>query len=193
MPTRIDDYEFGFSAEPIRPPHHAAWRLPQNWRIAALGFLLMTTLSGCAAFDRAKTWLSPGTKPQAVAEKPAAPTPTPPAPSKERRPWHEAHDAPKPDIQEKIAKIDPNSLIGLEPSAIERILGTPTRTGKIDMSLVWTYASTDCSLQIFFYPDIKTSSFHVLKYGAAGGNGSLIDTSQPCIQRILTVKNNEPG
>jgi hypothetical protein len=193
MPTRIDECEIGFSAASIRPPHDAVWRLPQNWRIAALSFLLVTTLSGCAAIDRAKTWLSPGARSQTVVEKSSAPVPAPPPASKAKRPWHETHDVPKPDTPEKIAKIDPNSLIGLEPLAIERILGTPTRTGKIDMSLIWTYASADCSLQIFFYPDIKTSSFHVLKYGAADGNGGLIDTSQPCIQRILTVKNNGPG
>ncbi|MDE2110558.1 MAG: hypothetical protein KGJ79_05405 [Alphaproteobacteria bacterium] len=167
--------------------------MPQNWRIAALGFLFVTTLSGCAAINQAKTWLSPTTKPQTVAEKPATTVPAAPSEPRAKRPWHEAHQPARSDSPEKIAKIDPNSLIGLEPSAIERLLGTPTRIGKSEMSLVWTYTAAECSLQIFFYPDLKTSSFHALKYGGTDGTGGQIDTSQPCIQHILTVKNNESG
>ena len=153
---------------------------------------IVLTASGCAAWDR----LNHRTQqpPPIAAEKPPtviAPPPSAPAP-KPKRTVREPASAPREAVREpeRVAAIDPNALIGLAPAAVEKLLGTPSGVSKGDPSLVWTYAGQGCSFQIFFYPDLKTASFHALKYGRAGGGN---DSSDACIRNILTVKSNGPG
>jgi hypothetical protein len=123
-------------------------------------------------------------KPQTV----VTPPPSQPPPTRPRR---QVHEAPRETTREpeRVASIDPKSLIGLAPSAVEKLLGTPTNVSKGDPSLVWTYSGQGCSFQIFFYPDLKTASFHALKYGSTHGTGE----SDACLRNILTVRANGPG
>ena len=167
--------------------------MPQIWRIAALNFVLVAVLSGCTTYEKVKDWLSPEVKTQPVSQEPVGPPAPPPVavqPKPKRPPVHETHEAKAP---ETVASIDPNSLVGLDPPAVERLLGAPSNISKADPSLVWTYVAPECSFQIFFYPDLKTSLFHALKYAGVGGNGGPLDASQPCIRSILTAKSNGPG
>jgi hypothetical protein len=187
MPTRSADNEHSlFSSATAQRGAAPIW--PQICRIAALGFLLGTTLNGCATVDKAKNWIDPSPKPQPVAAAPVAPAP-PPA----TRPKRQVRDAHEPKAPEKIAAVDPDSLIGMDPPAVEKLLGAPAKIDKSGVSLVWTYASPGCAFQVFFYPDIKTSSFHALKYGGRDGNGGQIETSQTCIRNILTARSNGPS
>ncbi len=98
----------------------------------------------------------------------------------------EAHENREP---ERVASIDPKSLIGLEPAAGERLLGNPSNVSKTDPSLVWTYAGQGCSFQIIFYPDLKTAAFHALKYTSSSGD----QVDNMCLRNILTVRSNGPG
>ena len=162
--------------------------LPQIWRIAALGIVLGTMLSGCAGV---KNWLSPkevAVQPPPTSQQPA-PQPAPPAP-KPRRQVRETHEVKEP---EKVASIDPNNLIGLDPSGVQHLLGAPSNVSKGDPSLVWTYNGQSCSFQIIFYPDIKTAAFHALKYNGGGNNNDQAENVQACIRTILMAKNNGPG
>jgi len=97
-----------------------------------------------------------------------------------------AREAPREP--ERVASIDPNALIGLAPAAVEKLLGSPSTVSKSDPSLIWTFTGQGCSFQVFFYPDIKTASFHALKYASTGG-----DPTDACVRNILTVKANGPG
>lgn len=160
---------------------------PRRPRVAVICMLL--TLSGCAVLQRLH---QPPPAPAArtagrEAAVPPAPVP-PPAPAKPRRPVRDAHDT---KAEEKVAAIDPDTLIGLEPAAVERLLGAPSSVSKGDPSLVWTWNAPGCSFQVFFYPDLKTVSFHALKYGSTGGD--IPDNPQACIRNILTARSNGPG
>lgn len=162
MPLRTADYgrTLSLPVASARPQRGVTPIRPQICHIAALGFLLATTLSGCAAVDKMKNWFDPSPKPQPVAAAPVAPAPLPSV--KPKRQVRETRDSKLP---EKVAAIDPNSLIGMDPSAVEKLLGAPVSAARSDVSLVWTYASPGCSFRVFFYPDLKTSSFHALKFG----------------------------
>jgi len=150
-------------------------------------FVLLTAvaLSGCAAVDKVKGWLSLQPKPEPAAPQAAA-APAPVAAPKPKRPPRETH-------KEKGASIDPNDLIGLDPPAVERLLGAPANIGKGDPSLIYTYAAPGCFFRIIFYPDLKTSSFHALKYGGVDDKGVEMDASQACIRNLLMAKTNGPG
>ncbi|HUO99477.1 MAG TPA: hypothetical protein VMU01_12470 [Rhizomicrobium sp.] len=154
-----------------------------------LAAVLLLTTSGCAVWERLKG--KGHAEPPATVEKPQAAINPPPPPPPPPRPKHVAREAPPhepPKEPERIASIDPNSLIGLQPAAVEKLLGSPSNVTKSDPSLVWTYAGQGCSFQIFFYPDLKTASFHALKYGSTGA-----EQSENCVRSILTVKSNGPG
>jgi len=149
------------------------------------------SMNSCTAFDRLKHGSQPQT--QTAAEQPPVtitPPVTQPPPAKPRRTVHEAPPRETPREPERVASIDPNSLIGLAPAAVERLLGSPSAVSKGEPSLVWTYTGQGCSFQIFFYPDLKTASFHALKYGSTGGAN---EPSDACVRNILTVKANGPG
>jgi hypothetical protein len=118
----------------------------------------------------------------------SAPAPTPqPAPARPKRTAaKETHETREP---ERVAVIDPKSLIGLQPAAVEKLLGAPSAVVKSDPSLVWTYSGQGCSLQIVFYPDLKTESYHALKYTSTAG----AEADNACVRNILTVKSNGPS
>lgn len=95
--------------------------------------------------------------------------------------------------QEKSTAIDPGQLIGMAPGAVRQLLGPPLRVENYDLSREWVYASSRCSFRLFFYPNLNTAAFRVLKYGSSDGNGELIDVSDVCIRHILTARKNATG
>jgi len=167
-------------------------RRPELVRTAATMSLVLAgslMLDGCATI---KGWFAHDTKPPPpVIATPV--TPPPPAPVQVPKPKPVTHEVPKPEKPEKLAEVDPTSLIGLDPPTVEKLLGAPTKISKNEISLVWTFSAPSCSFQIFFYPDVKTSALHALKYGGVAGNGAQMATSETCIRSILTAKTNAPG
>jgi len=105
--------------------------------------------------------------------------------SADKKGQHKVHRIKSPEL---VAAVEPGTLIGKEPSAVEKLLGSPTGVSKKDVSLVWTYGSPDCAFQVYFYPDIKTSTFHALQYVASRHDGEKIDLGQECIQRLLIAR-----
>jgi hypothetical protein len=92
--------------------------------------------------------------------------------------------------QDKVAIIDPDSLIGMEPGEVRKLLGTPVRTRNDQLPREWIYGTGRCSFRVFFYPNLNTAAFRVLKYGSSDGNGEMIDTSDVCIRHILMARKN---
>lgn len=147
---------------------------------AVLVILGAMVLAGCASTTQSPKKVS-GPPSSPVAAQPPTPLPAP-RPKKIVR--EDPRDSKEP---ERLAAVDPKSLIGLQPSAVERLLGSPSKVSNSTPSLVWTYAGQGCSFRVVFYPDIKTESFHALKISASNGE----DNS--CIRNILTVKSNGPS
>jgi hypothetical protein len=108
----------------------------------------------------------------------------------DRRTPHKVHKTKPSETRqaEILAAIEPRALIGKEPSAVEKLLGSPADVSQKDVSLIWTYGSPDCAFQVYFYPDIKTSMFHALQYAATTHDGGKVDLTQGCIQRLLIAR-----
>ena len=165
-----------------------------NVAAACIALAASLSLGGCSVLHDVRDWFARDQKPAIpVAVKPVAVPPEPP-PTQLPKPKPPARESAKPEKPpERLAEVDPNTLIGLDPPTVEKLLGSPTRVSKSDISLVWTFSAPSCSFQIFFYPDLKTSSFHALKYGGVDGNGAQLAMSELCIRGILTAKTNAPG
>jgi hypothetical protein len=92
----------------------------------------------------------------------------------------------------KAARLDPNTLVGLAPDAIDRILGSPTGVRAEAMTVEWTYVRPSCSLIIFFYPDIVTGALRALNYTLGDVNGR-VGASQACVDFLMVARSDEPN
>jgi hypothetical protein len=178
--------------------------LPWLLRAGGIG-LLFLELGGCMTLgDRAP---APGAADSASLQVDSAPLPTVNAPvpavnvsapaqsakpaPRVKKPQRERRTAEVP--HEKMSPVDPDHLIGLAPGDVRHLLGPPVRVEYSDLSREWIYASGGCSFRVFFYPNLNTASFRVLKYGGNDGNGELMDVSDVCIRHILMAKKNATG
>src|SRR5436190_1489230 len=159
MTTTINSNDrFSAMADALREVFPAL--LLRSRAFACIALASSLALGGCTVLHDVRDWFSRDQKPAAtVAVKPVA-EPAAPPPTQLPKPKPPAREPAKPEKPEKLAELDPNTLIGLDPPTIEKLLGSPTRVSKSDISLVWTFSAPSCSFQIFFYPDLKTSAFH---------------------------------
>jgi len=179
-------------------------RVPTILKILGTIGALGTSIAGCVFDDDMKlaTPDPPAPTPQdtrvalAADITPDERPPSKPHPSKTMRKQHKyrkpapSADTQQAKMQEKVAAMEPNELIGKGPSGVVRLLGVPTSASQRDVSLIWTYASGDCAFQVYFYPDIKTSLWHALQYASLDKNGEALNPSKLCIERILAEKSN---
>jgi hypothetical protein len=193
MPMRIADAERTGEFPPPPRQSSAFSRIKSSASLC----LVAAALGGCMTVgDKVppptETAPPPVADPQPVAVAPPPPQVVSPVPTpRPKKPTREARAAPDTHtFRDRLVVIDPHRLIGLDPNGVQRLLGTPARVKNDDLSREWVYASPGCSFRVFFYPNLNSASFRVLKYGGSGENGELLDTSDVCVRRILTAKNN---
>ena len=90
----------------------------------------------------------------------------------------------------RLPPINPEQLIGLEPAAVQKLLGAPTRIRDDKLSREWIYASPGCDFRVFFYPNLNAAAFRALKYSGNDDNGGRLAASNACVRRILTARAN---
>ena len=172
-------------------------RVVRTFVVSLVAIAASSVLGGCAILHDVGQWFHHDTPPPPAIATPVETPPPPPTQVPKPKPAVREAARPekpeKPEKLERLAEVDPNTLIGLDPPTVEKVLGTPSKISKSDISLVWTFSAPNCSFQIFFYPDLKTSAFHALKYGGIDGNGAQLAMSEVCIRGILTAKTNAPG
>ena len=167
-------------------------RLAPYWRGALISAGLAVALGGCTHWPEWVPWYKPAETAKAEPAVPAVP------PSEETRKPHIAHPAPHhteppPPPEPQIAMADPDTLVGMKPDAVSKLLGPPANIVKAELSLVWTYSADGCALKVYFYPDLKTSDFHVLKFSLAGAGGKTLDKDDPCRRKLLALKTHDTG
>ena len=107
----------------------------------------------------------------------------PPAPAK---PPVAAKEPPK----ELPPPVQPAELVGSDYSEVLKVLRRPDSVQNSDLTVVWNYAETDCRLQLFFYPDIRTSTFHLLRYDLKNAAGEKLSNSNQCMQQFMVSRND---
>lgn len=162
-------------------------RLSPDWRGALFVAGLSVVLAGCASTPDWVPWHKPV---QQADSRPTAPHGPRSEPQKPKAP---ARSASKPKEPVKVAMIDPTVLVGLKRPAVAALLGKPSATSKDEMSLVWSYVANGCALKVYFYPDLKTANFHVLKYTLANEDGKPLDKNAPCRRKLLAVRAQNAG
>ena len=131
-------------------------------------------------------------------EKPQAPQPTPPRvaslpPPRPPAPRTLIVPAPKPAApkQADVPTIAPGELVGADFSSVLQVFRKPDMVQSSALSVVWTYSQAACTLQLFFYPDIQTKVFRLLKYDLKSEAGEKTADRSACLHDIMAIRNDE--
>jgi len=72
---------------------------------------------------------------------------------------------PRPAVRTPPAEpVDPKQLDGLDADAVRNLLGWPDRVREASPATVWTYASSACLLEVYFYMDLGSQKLRVLAH-----------------------------
>jgi hypothetical protein len=95
----------------------------------------------------------------------------------------------KPPVKEAPA-VAPAELVGSDYAAVLKVLRRPDSVDMSALSVVWSYAESDCRLQLFFYPDIETTTFHVLRYDLKNAAGGKLSNTNACMHQFMAARND---
>jgi hypothetical protein len=135
-------------------------------------------------------------------EVPAPPQPEAPQiaslPVKPRVPVSRTQPMPRTAMPPKEAAPEPEpvapaDLVGFDFPAVQQVLGHPSSVQNSALSVVWTYWQTECTVQLYFYPDIQTKIFHLLKYDLKNGTGERLNDWNSCMRQIVAMRTDEPA
>jgi hypothetical protein len=104
------------------------------------------------------------------------------------RPRPNRPPAPKPPEEAPAPpKVVIGDLLGSDFTSILHVLRSPDSVNNDHLSVVWTYAPPGCTLRLFFYPDIKTTVFHLLKYDFRDSSGDMLMPGDACMDSMLAA------
>jgi hypothetical protein len=86
----------------------------------------------------------------------------------------------------------PADLVGFDFSSVLQVLRRPDTVQSSSVSIVWTYSEPSCTLQLYFYPDIQTKVFRLLKHDLKSAADGAAERNA-CMRDIMVVKNDEPA
>ena len=97
----------------------------------------------------------------------ATAAPVPPAPANAAAPASAAAGIPR--TFDGKADLD---LVGLDAAQARHLLGAPNEEEQKPPAQVWRYRYPQCTLDVSFYPDVRTRVFRVLSYEVNGHDGT---------------------
>ena len=127
----------------------------------------------------------PEPAPEPAAAEPSASAPAEPAPEPAPEPVEEtvARLAPPPEIDD-----DPEQVIGLDPGALEALLGAPGFVREDADAQVWQYRGAGCVLDAFLYSDGLAEPYRVTYYEIRGDAGD-DRARRRCFRSLLPERN----
>ena len=98
---------------------------------------------------------------------------------------------PLPKLAERLV-IAPADLVGFDFSSVLHVLRRPDSVRTNALSIVWTYSEPSCTLQLFFYPEIQTKIFRLLKHDLRSASDGEPER-KACMRDIMAMKTDEPA
>ncbi len=130
--------------------------------------------------------------------KPPRKPPVPPTPGETAAsPAEIAPAAPAPTETAKLEPVQrpmpkPESLIGLDQPATERLLGEPSERSEAAPATIWRYTGRSCQLEIYFYLDLKSQVMRALHYEVKTHEPAEPARSR-CFADLLAEHEADPG
>jgi hypothetical protein len=94
---------------------------------------------------------------------PATPVRTRPAPAPAANPARPPLPVALPKEREKQA-IDPQILMGLTEAEMRTLLGDPTTVRPEPPALIWSYASQQCVVDLYFYLELASETYKTVTF-----------------------------
>lgn len=86
---------------------------------------------------------------------------------------------------ERLPRLDPKRLVGLDENELRRMLGDPEAVRDAPPARVWNYRADNCSLDVFLYLDLASHNFRALTYDVRTTTKSRReDAIEVCVGRI---------
>jgi hypothetical protein len=104
---------------------------------------------------------------------------------------NKANDGAKPNAsgdsseETEAESVAPGELVGSDFTSVLEVLRDPDAVQESALTVVWTYSETDCTVLLYFYPDIQTTTFHLLKYDIRSAAGERLDDSKVCMKHLV--------
>ena len=134
---------------------------------------------------------APGMAEMAQASEPQVASAMPPAPNAmPRRPVPPRPASAQPSNPPAAAPrtVEPAELVGYNFDSVLAVLRQPDAVERNALSVVWTYSGSDCTLQLYFYPDIQTAVFRLLKYELKRTSGERLNDGGACMQPMMAMR-----
>ncbi|MBT5050841.1 MAG: hypothetical protein HOM58_20240 [Rhodospirillaceae bacterium] len=104
------------------------------------------------------------------------------------RPPHDLRAVPKPKTKpRKVKRIKPKTLVGMTREQVKTLIGDPVTIADRPPATVWSYRTTGCALEVFFYLDVASKKFRALTYELKGDKGVRIAPNL-CLGKIRAVR-----
>jgi hypothetical protein len=84
--------------------------------------------------------------------------------------------------------VEPAELVGYNFDSVLAVLRQPDAVERNALSVVWTYSGSDRTLQLYFYPDIQTAVFRLLKYELKRASGERLNDGGACMQPMMAMR-----
>lgn len=82
-------------------------------------------------------------------------------------------------------RMEPDAIVGLDPSQTKRLLGMPSATEDEAPARVWRYARGGCTLRVFFFKDMISQGFRALSYDMTSSQ-DVPDDDQRCFAHLVS-------
>lgn len=138
----------------------------------------------------------PEAKPAAVERVPPPPQPLPPyaAPPPPKPPFLQSAALPQATVtpvQPVLPMPRPESLVGLDPDQTESLLGPPGAIREQSPATIWSYTSSLCRLDLFFYMNMASKTLSALSYDLKNPNGQPSDAlASQCLRQLTEARRN---
>tara|TARA_Y100001936_G_scaffold253253_1_gene316830 strand:- start:30036 stop:30533 length:498 start_codon:yes stop_codon:yes gene_type:complete len=99
--------------------------------------------------------------------------------------------APKPKrkpYRKPIKHFEPKKLVGLTQAQVRNMIGAPVTIVDSPPSTVWSYRSTNCALDVFFFLDVGSKTFRALTFDLKGP-AKKSAASQLCLGKLRAAGN----
>lgn len=84
--------------------------------------------------------------------------------------------------------VRPQRVVGLTENALAQWLGPPANTREESPARVWRYLGIGCEFDVFFYLDLVSREFRVLRYEVKGSSND----DQRCLQPVFAGRGAPP-
>lgn len=111
-------------------------------------------------------------------------TTTSAVPPQQKLPPKETRESPLPSFH-------PDRLVGLNQTAVEKILGKPDFIRRDGVSVIWGYQEPQCVMRVSFYPNIETKNVQVLQYSFEDAKGGKLNDTASCMGRVRLSKTDD--